>query len=437
LIPQFRTTLIDYPIFFSQLKSGQTAILDIPSHCLPGEFIIRYDYRIKVTDSSYPSEQRIMIGRDGISFEIDPTKASDKSSIRWRSGAAEDRTWDTFLIRRQAWKSKLVPMRQWLETEGDTRSTLYKLAVKEFEQRRGSYHRWLDSFRARHSALFVSHLMPFASETPLVRKGNSSSNTPKEIFGKLDLGDSLIVRSSLRKAYFNAYLSRISSVDMPDDSIRSRIHRVASEILDMSDNGHPAVRGWIVDYLYEGFLASGMETSIPLLAPRLSDIGPYSTRAADIFRKTLAMGRLAVGLKVPDFIVPVEGRTPTPLRSFLADGQCTLLLFWSATCPHCTRLVDSLAPYSLTPNIRDRLRIVAISIDRSDADAAVWERERGLSPQWVHAICREGVNSEPARTFGVLATPMMFLLSGKDGIIEAMPDTYHQLRRILEPSHAR
>jgi hypothetical protein len=352
-------------------------------------------------------------------------------------GEQEDRTWDLFIKGRQAWQSGLLPMRQWLEAEGDHRSLLYKLAVKEFEQRRSSYHRWLDSFRTRHSSLFVSHLMSFAAEPPLAQKGQSIPVTPKAFLSRIDLRDTLIIRSSHMKGFFNAYLSSISSAELPEDSIRARIHRTASEILDVSAYGHPAVRGWIIDYLYEGLLASGMETSIPMLAPRLNDIGRYATRAADIFRKTLAMGRVAVGLKVPDFIVPVEGATPTPLHSLLADGQRTLLLFWSATCPHCTRLVDSLAPYSLMPNIRDRLRIVAISIDRTDADATVWERERGKSPQWVHAICREGVNSEPARTFGVLATPMMFLLSGKDGIIEATPDTFIELRQILERSHAR
>jgi len=430
--PLFGDSLLKTISQVSTVRSNQTALIEIPASLVPGEFSIRYDYRLKDTDASYPSEHTIFIGRDGASFEIDPTKTSDKSSILWRSGEAENKTWDSFLIGRQAWQSRLAPMRQWLESEGDTGSKLYRQAISEFEKRRFSYHRWLDSFRTRHSVLFVSHLMPFAFEPPLVRKGQSMSISPKTILSGIDLKDSLIVRSSHIKSFFNAYFSSLSSANLPEDSLRGRIHRAASEILDLADNAHPAVGGWIVDYLYEGFLASGMESSIPMLSQRLNDLGPYSKHATDIFRKTMAMGRVAVGLKVPDILIPVEGRTPTNLRSLLTDSHRTLLLFWSATCPHCIQLVDSLAPYSLSKNIRERLRIVALSIDRSDADAAVWERERSKAPHWVHAICREGVNSEPAKTFGVLATPTMFLLSGKEGIIESSPETFTQLRQILE-----
>jgi len=418
----------------TQVKSGQSALIEFSSSMLPGEFLIRYDYRVRDTDSSYPSEQRIIIGHEGVSFEIDPTKANEKISIRWLSGSMEDKTWDTFLMSRRAWQAKLLPLRQWLESEGDTRSKIYKLAFMEFETRRRSYHRWLDSFRTRHSELFVSHLMPFASEPPLARKGNPIPIPPNALLSKLDLRDSFIVRSSFMNTFFNTYLSSLSSKDIPEDSIRVRIHRVASEILDLSKYGHPTVRGWIVDYLYDGFLASGMDSSIPMLAPMIKDLGSYSRRSVEIFRKTMAMGRVAIGLKVPDFIVPAEGQTPIPLSSLLSHRQRTLLLFWSATCPHCTQLVDSLVPYSQDPKLQERLQVIAISIDRSDADAVIWGHAKQKSGNWIHAICREGVNSDQARLFGVLATPMMFLLAGKEGIIEAMPDSFTQLKQIMDRS---
>lgn len=418
----------------ASVQRNQTVLMDISSSILPGEFIIRYDYRVRETDSSYPSEQRIMIGVEGVSFEIDPTRASEMTSIRWRSGSLENLTWDDFLMKRRAWQAKLVPIRKWLEAEDNTRSKIYKIGCKEFEQRRRSYHRWLDSFRTRHSELFVSHLMPFASEPPLARKGNPIPIPPKALLSKLDLRDSLIVRSSVMYTFFNTYLSSLSSKDIPEDSIRVRIHRVASEILDLSKYGHPTVRGWIVDYLYDGFLASGMDSSIPMLAPMIKDLGSYSRRSVEIFRKTMAMGRVAIGLKVPDFIVPAEGQTPIPLSSLLSQRQRTLLLFWSVTCPHCTQLVDSLVPYSQDPKLQERLQVIAISIDRSDADAVIWGHARQKSGNWTHAICREGVNSDQARLFGVLATPMMFLLAGKEGIIEAMPDSFTQLKQIMDRS---
>lgn len=52
----------------SGVKNGETAIIKIPAQYLPGEFVLRIDYRTKEADFPYPAERNLYINKQDIEF---------------------------------------------------------------------------------------------------------------------------------------------------------------------------------------------------------------------------------------------------------------------------------------------------------------------------------------------------------------------------------
>jgi hypothetical protein len=85
-----------------------------------------------------------------------------------------------------------------------------------------------------------------------------------------------------------------------------------------------------------------------------------------------------------------------------------------------------------SPEISARLQVIAVSLDRSDADRQKWQQTIARLPDWRHSILSDGPNHPLAQAFGVLATPTMFLIDGKDFILKGLPSTLRELQTMIQ-----
>jgi len=200
--------------------------------------------------------------------------------------------------------------------------------------------------------------------------------------------------------------------------------------LEAASVASPRVYGAVTDYLYLQFLRSGIDAGMELLARHLVRPACQSRNKEAITRKLAAMGKVQVGLSAIDVEIPLAGKAPARLSQLTEGRPMSLLLFWSAGCSHCLELVDRLSRYTQQQEIGRQLQVIAVSVDRSEADRSKWSAMTPGLLQWRHAQCPEGPSSEAARAFGVLATPTMFLIDGSFHI-RGIPQSMDELIQIL------
>jgi hypothetical protein len=54
------------------IPKGETAPLEVEEKYLPGEFVLRFDYKENTTSTPYPSEKRLLIGKQDLELWVNP-----------------------------------------------------------------------------------------------------------------------------------------------------------------------------------------------------------------------------------------------------------------------------------------------------------------------------------------------------------------------------
>jgi len=115
----------------------------------------------------------------------------------------------------------------------------------------------------------------------------------------------------------------------------------------------------------------------------------------------VAEGDPALDFRLPDLNGVAQG---------LPKGQVVLLNFWATWCPPCREEIPSMA--ALQQRYASRgLKVIAVSVDRRDADVAGFVKEYALPFQ----VLRDADNAV-SRRYGVFRYPESFLI-GRDGRI--------------------
>ncbi|MFV0291456.1 MAG: hypothetical protein ACK5IJ_11270, partial [Mangrovibacterium sp.] len=135
------------------------AIFSIPKDKLPGQFLLRMDYREKETDQPYPSEFTFFMSEGDLKIEINPLKTTI-DSINF-SGNKENPVYYTFMQEDSRYRQQLALLEQLLVGYDSPNSSLYKQAISEFEKRRKKYNQWITTYQEENKDLYVSHFFPF------------------------------------------------------------------------------------------------------------------------------------------------------------------------------------------------------------------------------------------------------------------------------------
>lgn len=258
----------------SNVKSGGTVTIEIPPRYLPGEFVLRIDYRVKEADHPYPAEKNIFINKQDIELFVDPLHIHNSDYTKFSAGERENTVYDAFIRENSKKRMPIDLLRQFLLSYDRPKSKLYRQAVKDFKQRCGEYNIWLDNQADAHSELYVSNLFQF-QHIPAVEWDGSESERVSRIlenyFDGIDFSDPIIVGSRGLSLFMDGYM-KLYGLQVTTEEERSPLFVRAGRIAcEKASRGHPEVYGWMVDYFYTGYETYGIEARIAILQEHINN----------------------------------------------------------------------------------------------------------------------------------------------------------------------
>jgi thioredoxin-related protein len=413
------------------IKNGEMAKLAVSKEYLPGQFVLRFDYKETVASTPYPSEKYILISNQDLELWVSPVFCNNSDSSYFQANERENATFARFSEENGRQKEKLGVLQNFLMSYDDTGSNFYQDGIKEYEKRRETYNQWLSTKAKQDKALFVSSLYGFQYVVRIPWEGTENDRINSLInhyFDGIDFHDSLIIKTSDINKWMDNYVNLYGQL-VTTTALRDSLFPLAGKTaIEQARQGHPLVYGWMVDYFYRGYETNGIDAGIKILEPYLVDPNCLTSKRQEITRRLKGMETLVKGSKAPDIsLMDSEGNL---FELNKLDTQCKylLILFWSADCSHCKEMLGNLYSWQQQPDFRQKLTVVAISLDETETEIAAWNHKITELLGWKHLRAEEGVRSKVASDYFVLATPVMVLIDAKTREIVATPGTVEELK---------
>ncbi len=415
--------------------NGDAVKLTVPKQKLPGEFVLRFDYREKESSTPYPSEKYFFINDQNLELWANPMYCNNVDSIYFQKDERENMAFTFFSKENGMHKEKLGPLQNLLLNYDDTESKFYQQGIKEYEHRRQSYNQWLQTKSIQDSALFVSHLYCFQYVPEIPWKGSETERIGSLInhyFDNMDFKDPLLAKTSDMNKWMDAYVNLYGQL-CTTATLRDSLFPMAGKTaIEKAKQGHPLVYGWMVDYFYRGYETNGIMAGMKVLDPYLNDSTCLTSKRQEIARRLKGMETLVTGTIAPNITMKDSGGNLFDLYELKTQCKYILLLFWSAGCSHCMETVKVLYPWQQQGEMQQKIQVVAISLDETETEIKAYRQQILQHKGWLHIRAEEGVRSKVASDYFVLATPVMVLLDAKTKIIVANPNTLNELMTAIK-----
>ncbi len=418
----------------SDVKEGGTATLRIPAQYLPGEFVLRMDYRKKEGDTPYPSEKNIFINNQNVELAIDPLHVHNADYTKFSEDETENTVYAAFMKKNSEKRMPIEFIKQFLLSYDRTESKLYLQAVKEFNERRKEYNAWLKRQAKANSKLYVSNLFQF-QHMPEIKWGGDLEQRPNQMlenyFEGIDFSNPLILRSReismLMDGYMRLYGMQATTEELRD-SLFTEAGRVACE---EASKGHPEVYGWMVDYFYKGYETYAIDGGMLALEEHANNPNCLTTKRAEITKRLESLARLAPGTLAPDFASKDGKGKDFDFHKWKPNTQYKLLLFSISGCASCKELKKDVAEWSDKPKNKKKLGAVVVNLDKIETEAQKSKTMAYIPSEWKYIHAKGGLDGSIAKDYAILSTPAMFLINSKNNTIVSIPDNFDQLLKDL------
>ena len=412
------------------VKNGETSRITVPKDHLPGEFVLRFDYKGKESDTPYPSEKNIFINDQDLELWVSPLYCNNADSTKFQNGERENAAFLQFSKENGKQKEKLGLLQNFLMNYDDNDSKFYKLGIKEYEERRETYNQWLKSRRQQDQSLFISNLYCFQHIPGIVWEGTETDrikNLINHYFDGMDFNSPLLIKTSELNKWMDNYVNlygQLSTTAALRDSLFPLAGRTA---IEKARKGHPLVYGWMVDYFYRGYESNSIPAGMKILEPYMNDPNCLTSKRLEIARRLKGIETLVAGSVAPDIVMNEKDGRLFEFSKLETQSNYILVLFWSAGCSHCVEMIDKLFPWQQQPEILKAITVLAISLDETEPEIKAWEQKLAELKGWNHLRAAEGIRSKVAADYFVLATPVMVLIDAKTRKIVAVPNTLNEL----------
>ncbi|MDP8297975.1 MAG: redoxin domain-containing protein [Candidatus Orphnella occulta] len=417
----------------ADLKDGGTATLKIPAQYLPGEFVLRLDYRAKEGDSPYPSEKGLFINNQDIELFIDPLHVHDADYTKFSDGETENTAYAKFMEENNEKRMPIEFIKQFLLSYDRPKSKLYLEAVKEFNQRRKEYNAWLKKQAKINNKLYVSKLFQF-QHMPAIEWGGDLEERPSQLlknyFDGIDFSDPIILRSREISMLMDGYM-RLYGMQATTEELRDTLFTEAGRVAcEEASKGHPEVYGWMVDYFYKGYETYGIEDGMAILKKHVDNPNCLTTKREQITKRLDGISRLVAGAAAPNFTATDSTGSNFELYKWKNDSAHKLILFSLPGCSSCKKLKEDLAKWYIEPNNKDKLDVLIVDLDKPGSQGA--KITKTLPAGWKYIHTKGGIESSIAKDYAILSAPAMFLLDNKDNAIVSTPFDLDQLIKDLK-----
>lgn len=416
------------------LKNGGSATVSVSADELPAEFVLRFDYKDKVNSTPYPSEKRIFISDQDLELWINPPYCNNSDSAWFQKDEKENMAFLNFSVENGRRKEKLGLLQNFLMNYDDPKSKFYKLGIDEFETRRSEYNNWIGKQSELNKSLFVGHTFQFQYIPENDFEGNEAVRLQSMIthyFDGIDFKDQLLTHTTDLKGFMDAYVNIYGTLALTE-ALRDSLFTLAGQrAIDKASAGDPKVYGWMVDYFYKGYESFGIEPGMKMLQAHLENPNCLTTKRQQILKRVEGMTKLVPGALSPGFILKDADSNNFDFHAYKGTSKYKLLLFWSADCEHCMALVKSLSEWYNEAGNKDKISIIAVSLDDTDTEVEKWKKAIPTLAGWKHLRAKGGVNAAIANDYAILSTPVMFLVESQSNLIYGIPDGLDDLITLL------
>ncbi len=416
------------------ILNNETVVLNVPKDRLPGQFVLRFDYKEKESSNPYPSEKYIFINNQDLELWVQPKSVNNPDSTYFQKGEKENTLFVNFSVESGKRKAQLGLLQNFLMGYDNSQSKFYLQGIEEYEKRRTEYNQWIAQQSAQNKVFFVSHSFQFQYVSQVAFKGNEAERIQSLIthyFDGIDFKDTLLIKTSNLKDWMNSYVNIYGAMSKTI-ALRDSLFTLAGKrAIEKASLGDPRVYGWMVDYFYSGFESFNISSGMKMLKPYLDDPNCLTSKRQAIEVRLKGMETLVVGSIAPDFPWKLNSGKVIHFHDFKTEAKYKLVLFWSADCQHCKELVAKLYPWYQNPVYRDLMDVFAISLDETVTEIPAWEKAVPNYPAFKHKRADHGIRSVEAAAYFVLATPTMVLVEAKTNKIVALPETVEQLEKAV------
>lgn len=435
LTPLIGTNALKPIVEKNSVKNRETAILSVPKDKLPAEFILRLDYKEKETSTPYPSEKHIIVNNQNLELWINPPYSNNNDSTWFQKDEKENTLLTKFSMENSKRKDKVALLQNFLMSYDDTQSKFYQQGIEEYEKRRTEYNQWITQQSTQNKALFISHTFQFQYVPQVLFKGVEADRVQSVLahyFDGIDFRDSLLINTTNLKEWMNSYVN-IYGAMAKTETLRDSLFTLAGErAIEQVKLGNPKVYGWMVDYFYNGYESYNIKKGSAMLQKYIDDPNCLTSKKQEIIRRLEGISKLVVGTQAPNFTLNYIDGSDFNFHTYKATTNNKLLLFWSADCSHCDQLIKDLNTWYNEVGNKNKLSIVAVSVDDTDTEVKKWETAIISLSGWKHLRAKGGINSKVANDYSILSTPVMFLVDSKSNKVVGTPDNLEQLKKVLE-----
>lgn len=416
-------------------KNGETAVITVTKDQLPGEFVIRFDYKENEMSTPYPSEKRIIADAQDLELWVNPIYCSHTDSIWFQNGEIENTVFALFSKENPEQKEKLEVLQNFMMSYDDNHSAFYLAGIQEYEKKRIDYNQWLTKQSTLQRTTFVSSTFLFDFVPPIEWEGsvgNRLQSTIDHYFDGMDFTDSTILKTTGITEWMNKYVNLFGALSTTIQLRDSLFPIAAKTAIDKARAGNPLVYGWMVDYFYNGFEANAIPAGITALQPYLDDPYCHTNKKQQIEKRLAGMKSMLIGSPAPDFIFKDDACVESQFGTYPTSARYKLVLFWSAGCDHCKELIKDLYPWYQQLTDKKMVEVFAIGLDETEPDIQLWDKVHPLLEGWKHTRPAGGINSIVANAYFILSSPTMVLVDAQSNKIVAIPETLAQLVTVFK-----
>ncbi len=240
-------------------------------------------------------------------------------------------------------------------------------------------------------------------------------------FDHFEINDSLISHSHLLRDKVFKYIFKVHPPVDPKEAKEEYLSRVR-KVWHMIKN--EKVKQDMILSLISAFVNVNGQVSKTLIENYYKNF-PQEVQSQTNIETILKDIGLLEGETAPDFSIS-DSKETRKLSSIKSDN--ILLIFWSATCPHCLKAMPQIQKLMKD---KKNWKVVAIGLE---GDKTEWEREHYFYPEFIHGVFANPGNKwdqEIIKKYYISATPTFFILD-KNKKILAKPYEVEDVKKVVE-----
>lgn len=411
-------------------ENDKTVLIKIPAQYLPGEFLLKIDYRDKEADSLSRADKTIFINKQDIELSLNPLHINNNDYTKFSEGETENTVYNIFMKEDSEKRMPLVSLRQFLLSYSLPESKLYTQAVEEFEQRRLEYNTWLSDQAEAYGGLYVSNLFQFQYIPQMEWSGSLEERYNRLLnayFDGIDFSNPLIISSHNMPFFMDGYIGLYSMKAATEELRNSLLIEAGRIACEKASQGHPEVYGWMVDYFYKGYAGSKIDDGMVMLKVHINNPDCLTSKREQITKYLEGKSVLTPGALAPDFVIADKEGNDFEFHKWKGIARYKLLLFTLTGCAGCKTLKDALIKWYDEPKNRERLDIIVIDLRETETSAERAKTVAAIPSEWKYIYAKGGMDSPVAMDYAITGAPAMFLIETEGNTIVSLPNTFIEL----------